>query len=314
MARSVQTAPQPAVPVFFLFGEPRRSVGPRFLHLEPLEERSRPTNWMIRPHTHADMHHLFLITEGAGHISADGVATDFTAPCVLTVPAGVVHGFGWQPETCGQVLTLSDSYLRELLDRAPDLTALFEAVCCLALAAGHEVGEKLRRLEGELASTLPGHAAAIEAQLLGVLVEALRLQRGAGPQQGARPGSQPSQSRDAELVARFRQAVEGAYRSRRSLDMYANALGVSQVQLRRACAQVNGRSPAQLIIDRLYLEAQRLLLYSNIPVGEAAAHLGFDDPAYFSRFFTKRAGQSPRAFRAAREAANTGRSPSAEKM
>jgi AraC family transcriptional activator of pobA len=156
------------------------------------------------------------------------------------------------------------------------------------------VGEKVRRLEGELASTLPGHESAIEALLLGVLVEALRLQRGGGV------GSRPSQGRDSELVARFRQAVEGAYRSGRSLDMYASLLGVSQVQLRRACARVSGRSPAQLIMDRLYLEAQRILLYSNMPVGEAAAHLGFDDPAYFSRFFTKRAGHSPRAFRAAR--------------
>ena len=294
MPRSGQTASQAAVPVFFLFGEPRRSVGPRFLHLETLEERSRPSDWMIRPHRHADLHHVFLITGGAGHISADGAVIHFSAPSLLTVPAGIVHGFGWQPETCGQVLTLSDSYLRELLARSPDFAPLFETVCCLPLAHGHEMGDTLRRLEGELASTLPGHEAAIEAQLLGLLVEALRLQR--GPAQGGRK----QQSRDAELVARFRQAVEAAYRSGRSLDDYARLLGVSPVQLRRACAKANGRSPAQLVIDRLYLEAQRILLYSNMSVSEAAAHLGFDDPAYFSRFFTKRAGQSPRAFRAAR--------------
>jgi len=251
---------------------------------------------MICPHTHADLHHVFLITEGAGHISADGVVTHFSAPCVLIVPAGVVHGFGWQPETCGQVLTLSDSYLRELLGRTPDFAVLSETVCCLALAGGHEVGEKFRQLDGELASLLPGHEAAIEAQLLGVLVAVLRLQRQAAP------ASRRWQSRDAELVARFRQAVERSYRSGRSLDMYASELGVSQVRLRRACAQVNRSSPAQIILDRLYLEAQRLLLYSTMPVGEAAAHLGFDDPAYFSRFFSKRAGQSPRAFRAAHRA------------
>jgi AraC family transcriptional activator of pobA len=292
MPRPVQPGSQPAVPVFFLFGEPRRFVGPRFLHLEPLEERSRPTDWMIRPHTHADLHHLFLITEGAGQVSADGIVTRFAAPCLLIVPARVVHGFFWQPETCGQVLTLSDSYLRELLARTPDFAVLFDSACCLALAGDHQVGENLRRLEGELASTLPGHEAAIEAQLLGALVAALRL-RQAGPR------SRPAPGRETELVARFRQAVERFYRSGHSVEMYAGLLGVSQVQLRRACAQVNGRAPARLITDRLFLEAQRLLLYSNMPVGEAAAHLGFEDPAYFSRFFTQRAGQSPRAFRAA---------------
>jgi AraC family transcriptional activator of pobA len=39
------------------------------------------------------------------------------------------------------------------------------------------------------------------------------------------------------------------------------------------------------------------MLYSNMTVAEAAYYLGFDDPAYFTRVFTKGCGQSPRAFR-----------------
>ncbi len=32
-------------------------------------------------------------------------------------------------------------------------------------------------------------------------------------------------------------------------------------------------------------------------VAETAYHLGFSDPAYFSRFFSKHAGESPLAFK-----------------
>jgi AraC family transcriptional activator of pobA len=47
----------------------------------------------------------------------------------------------------------------------------------------------------------------------------------------------------------------------------------------------------------VFLEAQRMLLYTNMTVIEAAHSLAFSDSAYFTRFFTKHAGCSPRAFR-----------------
>ena len=47
------------------------------------------------------------------------------------------------------------------------------------------------------------------------------------------------------------------------------------------------------------LEARRLLAYTPAAVGAIAQQLGFDDPGYFSRLFTKRSGQSPSAYRVA---------------
>jgi AraC family transcriptional activator of pobA len=54
----------------------------------------------------------------------------------------------------------------------------------------------------------------------------------------------------------------------------------------------------QLIQERLLIEAQRQLRYTSMTVAEVAYYLGFDDPAYFSRFFARGAGRSPRAFKA----------------
>jgi len=124
MPRSHVDSVNSAVPMFFLYGEPRQTVSPRFLHLETLEARSRPGDWTIRPHTHADLHHLFLIVTGAGNMQADGQVLPFAAPCLLTMPLGIVHGFSWEPETQGHVLTLSEGYLKDLRARAPSLGAL----------------------------------------------------------------------------------------------------------------------------------------------------------------------------------------------
>jgi AraC family transcriptional regulator, transcriptional activator of pobA len=58
-----------------------------------------------------------------------------------------------------------------------------------------------------------------------------------------------------------------------------------------------GASPLRLVQDRLMLEAKRALLYSNMTIAEVGYHLGFEDPAYFSRFFAKAEGLSPKRYR-----------------
>ena len=76
-------------------------------------------------------------------------------------------------------------------------------------------------------------------------------------------------------------------------------LGVTPDHLSRGCRAVTGLSALDLLHERLLLESRRLLAYTQAPVADVAHELGFDDPAYFSRFFARRAGLSPQAFRAA---------------
>ena len=53
-----------------------------------------------------------------------------------------------------------------------------------------------------------------------------------------------------------------------------------------------------LLHERLILEARRMLAYTPATIAEVAAELGFDDPAYFSRFFSRSVGASPSGYRA----------------
>ena len=83
-------------------------------------------------------------------------------------------------------------------------------------------------------------------------------------------------------------------RIRRGQDL-ADRLGVTPSTLTRACRAVTGRSPADLIHERLLAEARRLLCLGSRNVSGVAYALGFE-PAYFSRFFRRHEGVSPAAY------------------
>jgi AraC family transcriptional activator of pobA len=285
--------PTEPVPRFFLYGEPPRTVGDRFLHLEPIDNRTRPANWNIRPHTHANLCHVFHIERGGGEMRADARMIPFNAPCLLVLPSRIVHGFALESETAGSVLTISEAYLQELFRREAGFERVFAEAAMLRAADDDVIAALLARLARELAWTAIGHAAAVEALLMTLLVEILRLARHEADDPHRR-----TSGANAALVATFRELIEGRFRSGDGVQAYADALKVTPKRLRTASLSVAGAPPLQMIQDRVTLEAKRALLYSNKTIAEVAYDLGFDDPAYFSRFFARATGQSPRAFRA----------------
>jgi len=279
-------------PTFFLYGEAPQVAGADFLHLEPLDARSRPAQWHITPHRHEDLHHIFMLSSGAGHMRCGNAhAISALAPCLLMVPARAEHAFSFVPETTGHVLTISEAFLGGLCSTDGELAALFAAA--RVLGAGNEAEALVgyfARLARELAWRAPGHASAVKATLLHILVTALRLE-----QQDITPPE--AGSSDARLVARLRERIEARFRTQDSIGTYAAALGVSVSRLRTACRQQGCGAPLDMLQARRLLEAKRALIYGLTSVSEIAFSLGYEDVSYFVRFFRQSEGVSPRRFR-----------------
>ena len=287
--------PRAAIPRFFLYGEPPRDADERFVHVETIADRSRLYEWHIRPHAHRDLHQLLIILAGGGEMEAETQSHSFRAPTLLIAPAGVVHGFAFTAETEGYVVTLADTLLRDLGREEPAFKRLFRAPACASFAADpahtQELAEGVPKLRRELVWKAPASGAAAAARLMTVLVSVVRALH-----QPDEAGAAAISAR-AALVARFREKVEFHLRMGLSIAQYAKALSVTPARLRAACLEVTGKPPARVLEDRLLLEAKRTLSYTNMTVAETAYYLGFADPAYFSRFFSKNAGESPAAFR-----------------
>lgn len=284
-----------AIPAFFLYGEPLRPPDERLVHVETIAARSRRHDWVIHPHRHRDLHQVLLIRRGGADLRLDGATHRLPGPAVVIAPPGVVHDFRFRRETAGLVLSLSPPLVHEFAATSPALLPFLQSPAARPLrrdaAAATDVLALADMLLREFARSAPGRPMALRGLTAALLANLLRLCEGGAPARDGQPGAQQ------ELVARFRASIEQSLREQRSVGWHARRLGVSEVRLRRACVATTGQSPVAILHQRLRVEAERQLRYTSMPVAQVAFHLGFDDPAYFSRFFTRLAGCSPSRFR-----------------
>jgi AraC-like DNA-binding protein len=90
----------------------------------------------------------------------------------------------------------------------------------------------------------------------------------------------------------FKLFIETGFKKQPSINSIAEKLILSENQLYSIVREFSGLSPKKYLIQRLMLEAQRILFYEKPSVKELAYELGFTDPDYFSRIFKKQTGKS----------------------
>jgi len=94
----------------------------------------------------------------------------------------------------------------------------------------------------------------------------------------------------------FKVSVETHLTEQHSINIIADNLAITTNHLYNIVKEFSGVSPKEFITNRLILEAQRKLYYSETTVKELAYDLGFNDPDYFSKLFKKSTGKSVTQF------------------
>jgi AraC-like DNA-binding protein len=90
----------------------------------------------------------------------------------------------------------------------------------------------------------------------------------------------------------FKLVVETHLTEQPSISTIAEKLSLTTNSLYRIVKEYSGTSPKDFLTNRLMIEAQRKLHFSNLSVKELAYELGFNDPDYFSRLFKKCTGKN----------------------
>lgn len=102
-----------------------------------------------------------------------------------------------------------------------------------------------------------------------------------------------------DIIRKFNVLVDTNYKTKRKVTEYADLLFKSPKTLSNLFSKYHQKSPQQIILERITLEAKRLMQFTDKQNQEIAFELGFNDAAHFSSFFKKMTKQSPTQFRKA---------------
>jgi len=100
-----------------------------------------------------------------------------------------------------------------------------------------------------------------------------------------------------DLFRKFKIAVEHHYKSKHAVQDYASHLKTQGRTLNAVAKKYGNKSALEIIQDRILLEAKRRLFNETGSIKELCYELGFEDPAYFTRFFKKNVGVAPQHFK-----------------
>lgn len=104
-------------------------------------------------------------------------------------------------------------------------------------------------------------------------------------------------TKDASISQKFIIKVHEFYKSQHRMKFYASILNQTEKKLAEIFYDLGLASPHQFIKNRILAEAKRLLVATDMSIRAICYELGFNDPAYFSRFFKNNVGVSPSVFR-----------------
>ncbi len=264
------------------------------LEVRAFELQSIAGDDVREPHRHA-YHELLWVSEGHGSHLIDGDRVDFGERTLTLIAKGQVHQFERAEGVAGVVVRFDDEWLTGGVAKEMGRRWLFTSQGCTSLSAPPDEGERfdalldLLRMEVERP---PDRASGeLRRHLLSAALLWAQRWREAQLEQGGATGA------DVELHREFLKTLERDFATNHDVGHYAGELGVTTGTLSRLLTKLTGRTAKQLILERVILEAARLLRFSDVSVKEIAARLGFSDQFAFSKAFKRQRGEAPLDFR-----------------
>ena len=105
------------------------------------------------------------------------------------------------------------------------------------------------------------------------------------------------QDRKNEIYYEYCNLVLKHYQEWHHVSKYAEQMRITLPHLCATIKQVSDKTAGDLIVEAIITDAKAKLKLTNLQVKEIALSLGFDNVAFFNRFFKSHVGVTPKAYR-----------------
>lgn len=102
---------------------------------------------------------------------------------------------------------------------------------------------------------------------------------------------------EKRIALNFKMLLKEGVSHNYSLKKYLEILGISQSSLQIATKKTFSKTPKCILDEALILEAKKQLLDHQKRIQDISYDLGFSEPTNFSKFFKKKTGITPEAYR-----------------
>ncbi|WP_414618048.1 helix-turn-helix domain-containing protein [Dyadobacter sp. 32] len=259
----------------------------------PLPITPMPTN---APHRHT-YYEILFIEEGQGFHEIDFHSYAVQGAGLHFLTPGQVHLLNFSTAWTGYIVAFSEDFYSFYNPGAPSLAtfpffqpAHRQPVISLKAADCHYFHNIMENMAAD--HLMEPTEQSLTGSYLGLLLQKCAVLGKREPQiyEGQTSGV-------PELIGRFQELVEKNFREMHEVQQYATKLGVSPDYLSKVVKKYLSTSSQEYILDKLLLEAKRLLVFTNLSSKEIAYHIHIEDPSYFGRIFKKKTGLTPNEYR-----------------
>ncbi len=252
----------------------------------------------LMPHLH-DFYSIFWIESGEAIHATEFVEYSLKADTILFVPPGLKHRMYIDKSVGGTYILFNENFIQYNRKNHIPLKEyrLFNNSDFKSLiTVTPEKREKLNNITGLIFDEVQNSDDYSQDIVLNLLHLFLLESRRIFDQQNQAPKEESETTPDTTII-KFKQLIEVNFTKEKNVSLYAEMLNMNPSCLNELTKRTTGITAGELIRNRVIDETKKLLYSSSMSGKEIAYELGFDDPAYFSRFFKKYTGTTLKEFR-----------------
>ncbi len=112
-----------------------------------------------------------------------------------------------------------------------------------------------------------------------------------------RGADEQGMTRQGDILLSFLKLLAAHFKEERSVQFYADALFITPKHLTKTVKELTTKTCGEFIDEMVIAEAKILLSDLSYSVGQVADYLHFSDQFFFSKFFKRRTGMSPKEYK-----------------